>query len=105
MAKRKYFLTVRYKTKEEFDKRVHDIYQEGYEEGFRDGRINALSYILESLHKDFSGEEHATASWQVRNRGIRNWRKEEAERKRKEAEEFNALVKEVVKEAESKQNK
>ena len=100
MAKRKYFLTVRYKTKEEFDKSIDDIYNDGYEQGFQDGRINALSYILNSLGKDFSEQERSTAQWEVRNRLIQNWRKE-AERKRKEAEEFNQLYKDAIKEAES----
>lgn len=45
MANNKPFMSI--KTKEEFDKLFESIYSSGKEEGFRNGLITALAYILE----------------------------------------------------------
>ena len=100
---KKYYAVYKFETKEDFDKNFHEIYSAGYEHGFADGRINALSYILDALHKDFSGEEHSTAEWQSRQNKIRQWRKEQAEKERKEQAEIKALINEIEKENEETQ--
>ena len=98
--KEKNYAVYTFKTKEEFDKHFHSIYDSGYEHGFKDGRINALGYVLDGINRDFTGEEEGLARYQVRERKLRAWKKEEAARRRAEEKEHKEIIDEVIRNAE-----
>ena len=95
--KEKNYAVYTFKTKEEFDKHFRSIYYSGYEHGFKDGRINALGYILDGIDEDFTAEEESLAIYQAKERKLRAWKKEEAARRIAEEKEYKEIIKEAAK--------
>ena len=66
-----------YETREQFEKHFDRIYDGGKERGFKEGRVNALSYILESIHDNFNDQEIDEAICVYRARQIAQRKKQE----------------------------
>lgn len=64
-ARKKYYITQKFETKEDFDKYFNKIYNSGYSDGMRDGRINALSYFLEVINEQFDDNESKSAAYEM----------------------------------------
>jgi len=83
-AKRKYYLTQRFETKEDFDKHFDSIYNSGYSEGIRDGRINALSYFLDVINEQFDDNESKSAAYEMGERHKAEWKRKIQQREDQE---------------------
>lgn len=81
MAKKKPF--IEFQTKEDFDKWFDEIYENGRKHGFKDGRVNALSYFLGTINERFKDEEITEAQRESNDRKIAEWNKQEAFIKRR----------------------
>lgn len=58
--RKKYYSTMRFETKEDFDKHIDGIYNSGYESGYEYGMAEALSYVFEMLdHFDYDTQQIA----------------------------------------------
>ena len=79
MAKAKPYTV--FQTKEEFDKAFDRIFDTGYSRGHHDGRINALSYFVDVIGKEFETQEFDYAVDEARKRDIARWKREEESRK------------------------
>lgn len=67
-ASKKYYLVQRFETKEDFDKHWESIYNTGYSHGYKDGRINGLSYFLEIISNEFDDTENRSAAHEMMER-------------------------------------
>ena len=63
-------------TKEEFDKCFNRVYESGRKQGFKEGRIWALSYFNELISDIFTPQEIMEAESETRDRHIEKWRRE-----------------------------
>lgn len=74
-TKRKYYMTLRFETEEDWKKHFQTIYMAGKEDGYREGRVNALSYIWGSIERNFDSEELSDAQHDCNYRNIRKWQR------------------------------
>ena len=97
MAKKKPF--IEFQTKEDFDKWFDEIYQNGRKHGFKEGRINGLSYFLGTINERFKDGEINEALRESKDRKIAEWEKQEDFIKRRVEYELKKRMEESSKEA------
>lgn len=76
-TRKKYYTVMRFETKEDFDKHVDKIYNTGYSEGIRDGRINALSHFSNLIGEEFEAEEIDAALLEASQRNKAKWKRQQ----------------------------
>jgi len=72
---RKYYAA--FETKEQFDKCIHDVYQEGYDSGFKDGVTNGLAHVIVGIEDQFDDKQIAEAESMTRRIHISQWKKKQ----------------------------
>jgi len=75
-ARKKYYMTQKFETKEDFDKYFDKIYNSGYSHGMHDGRINALSYFLDVIDAQFEDDETKAAAHEMNERNKANFNRQ-----------------------------
>ena len=76
LSKRKYYITLRFETQEDFDKHYKDIYKAGYQQGYEEGLKDALARCIYAFEHEFSSEDIAEAEQAQRSLGIARWKKQ-----------------------------
>jgi len=75
MSKRKYFVTLRFETKEEFDKHFDSIYNPGYKQGYKEGFQAALARMIYAFNDEFDAKDIAAAENSQKRIGISRYEK------------------------------
>lgn len=91
--KKKPFAT--YETKELFDKHYNFAYESGREQGFKEGKAWALSYIYDLFDFIFSPEDTELALLEKKHRHIEEWRKTKEYRTLKDQLDLQRLIHDV----------
>lgn len=58
---KKYYMVCKFETEEEYTKHYKSIFNSGYERGFEDGRVDALSNFLNVINQEFKHEQQSAA--------------------------------------------
>ena len=75
-TRKKYFMNLKFETREDYEKHFHEIYYSGREDGIQKGIEIALSYFLELLDKDIfsNNDRRGNAEYILRNRNLKTWK-------------------------------
>lgn len=87
---------MRLETKEDFEKLWKEAFKCGYEEGFDDGRCDALIIFQNAIDNNFTPEEQSNAAWHDKQNAIAKWKREEKERKKREEAEYEDIIEKAL---------